>query len=239
MGDNASMYPKRAVEIDSSMPSGASYWVPIPSEANDEGYGLNFRDVHVLDGVSVGDAREVLQWERVAATWVVDGASDEEEFESRARTVESFDPLDPDCENTVDIPIELQRANSSLWGLELGVSGLSHVLAVTGFYPVASCRSHRRHSWSPAPVVHMATNEERLQHLQPLIADSGCGLDADESRGRPLFVIYAPSIVEIMTLAQELFEKRGEFRRLSKTSRRRSSPLGHKGSGSIGQETLF
>lgn len=233
------MHPRRSIEISSSLPSRVEYWVPKPSEMADEGYGLFFRDVHVLNGVSAAEANGVLQWERRAADWVADGARDEREFESRARMVESFDPDAPAEETPDELPLGLRETDFSLWGLELGVSGLSHVLAATGFYPVASCRSHVENSWSPAPVVLLATDEERLQRLQTLAKRNGCGLDVDDTRGRPLFCVYAASIVDTMALAQALFDNRGELGKLPKTSRKRS-PLPASGkSGSKEQTSLF
>lgn len=211
------MYPIRDIHIVSSIPEVARYWVPKPRDAGDEGFGLNFRDVGVLDVVPVLELRKLLAWEAASAGWVTDGAGDEAEFEERARAVETFDPWD--ASHHEGLPVELQ-AGSSLMGLELGVSALSYVMAATGFFPVASCRSHAENSWSPVPTVLFATDKRRLLLLQPLLVRSACGVTPEESRGQPLFAIYAQSIFQMMKLAEELFARRREFKALSKTGRK-------------------
>lgn len=208
--------------MDASLPQLSEYWVPKPSDMDGEGYGLNFRDVGVLSGVRTIDAHEVMLWERAVAEWVDERASNENEFEVLAKMAESYDPDEPDADfEGLEIPPGLQDGYS-LWGLELGVAGLSYMMAATGFYPVASCRSHVQHSWSAEPVVLFAANEARVKLLQPLVKESGCGLDVDATRGQTLLVVYAPSIVEVMNLTSHLYERRGELRNLPKTDRKRS-----------------
>lgn len=233
------MYPRRDTDVDASLPSLDDYWVPKPSETDEEGYGLNFRDVSALSGVTVADARGVLQWERGAADWVSEHAEDEERFETLARLAESYNPVDglDDFPSDPLFPVPLQDSDYSLWGLELGVSGLSYVMAATGFYPVASCRSHAHNSWADHPTVLFACDKRRLERLQPIIAQSGCGLNVDSTRGKTLLVVYSPSIVEIMNLAGAAFDARAEFRALPKTIRTRSN--GSNGEQQVEQPSLF
>lgn len=219
---NAPMYPRRHTTVDPSLPALSSYWVPKPSETDEEGYGLNFREVFALSDVTVAEAKGILTWERNAAEWASAQVTNEPQFESVATYLEAFNPdneLD-DPPFGVDLPPDLRDSSYCLWGLELGVSGLSHVMAATGFFPVASCRSHFERSWSSEPIVFFASDERRLHEIQPLVASTGCGLGTDLTRGKPLLVVNAPSIVELMRLAQQLFEKRQQFRVLPKTSRR-------------------
>ena len=63
------MYPRRDVRVDASIPPDLNYWVPKHSETDEEGYGLNFRDVWALSGISEPDACGILAWEAGAAEW--------------------------------------------------------------------------------------------------------------------------------------------------------------------------
>lgn len=215
------MYPRRDIRVDASIPPHFNYWVPKPSETDEEGYGLSFRDVWALSGISEADARGILAWEKGAAEWASTQAADEEGFEALAKYLESYNPDDEpdDPPFGANLPDELRDSDYSLWGTELGVAGLSHVMAATGFFPVASCRSHIGHSWSFEPVVLFTADEQRVRDLQPLVASARCGFDTEPSRGRPLLVVNAPSIVEIMDLARRLFDKRQEFGAMQETSR--------------------
>lgn len=211
------MFPQRETEINATIPASAEYWIPGSSDIDEEGYGLSFRDVYPILDVAVADARAIVEWEHAATNWVSAEATDEAEFEALAETVESYDPDFPEesQDSNVLFPDNLLDSVDSLCGLELGVSGLSHSLAATGFYPVASCRSHFEHSWSLEPVVLFATTETMLREIQPLIAKCGCGLDADTTRGRPLFVVYSSSIFEIMDLAEKVLSHHDRFLALS------------------------
>lgn len=212
------MYPVREVMIDSSIPANADYWVPKPSDIDDEGYGCYFRDVWPLVGVSTKEAKAVIEWERKAAQYVTRRSASEVEFEALAEAIEGYSPEGDDGDTF--IPQELSRNWAGLGGLDLGVSGLAHALSNAGFYPAASCRTHIGHSWSDRPVILFASDHERLVRLQPFIQRAYCGLHADASRGKPLFAVYSRSILELMELASTLFEHRVEFRSLPKRGRR-------------------
>lgn len=214
------MYPLTDLEIDSSIPANASYWVPKPSEITDEGFGY-FRDVWPLVGARAKDVGPLLAWERRAAAYVASESEDMQSFDALARVVETY--MQDADDNEADSPAELQADWTSLAGLELGVSGLAHALSNAGFFPAASCRSHPDRNWTDGPVVLFASDRERLARLHPVVGATGCGLAADATRGDPLFAIYARSIIELMDLAQQLFEDRSEFRAIPKTDRKQSS----------------
>lgn len=211
------MFPRRETVIRATIPLHAEYWTPEASDIDDEGYGLFLHDVFPLLDVSIADAQAIIEWEQAAASWAAAGAGNETEFEAFAETTETYDPdfSEESGASNVQLPADLSDSTGSLCGLELGVSGLSHSLAATGFYPVASCRSHLERSWAPTPAVLFATTETMLRELQPLIAECGCGLDADTTRGRPLFVIYSSSIAEFMDLAAKVLATRDRFLPLS------------------------
>lgn len=215
------MYPLADVEIDSTIPANASYWVPKPSEISEEGFGY-FRDVWALVGARTRDVAPLLKWERRAAEYVTRASHDAWQFDQLAKIIETYSPDDDDNEG--QLPAELQEGWTGLGGLELGVSGLAHALSNAGFYPAASCRTHPDRHWSESPVLLFASDRERLARLHRLAAPTGCGLSADNSRGDPLFTVYSRSIVELMDLAQRLFAERSDFRTLPKTDRKRRRP---------------
>lgn len=211
------MIPQRETEINATIPASADYWIPGSSDIDEEGYGLFFQDVYPMLDVAVADARAIVEWEHAAAIWASEEATDEAEFEALAEAIESYDPDFPEESQDSDVlfPGDLLNSADSVCGLELGVSGLSHSLAATGFYPVASCRSHFEHSWSLEPVVLFATTETMLREMQPLISKCGCGLDTDTTRGPPLFAVYSSSIFEIMGLAEKVLSRHDRFLALS------------------------
>lgn len=235
------MFPQRETKINATIPASAEYWIPGSSDIDEEGYGLFFQDVHPIRDVAVADARAIVDWEHAAAIWVSAEATDESEFEALAEAVESYDPDFPEesLDSDVLFPVNLLDSADSLSGLELGVSGLSYSLAATGFYPVASCRSHLAHSWSLEPVVLFATTEAMLRELKPLIAKCECGLDTDTTRGRPLFVVYAPTIFWIMDLAEEVLSHQHRFLRLSESSVEPASTAEETFTESIERPKLF
>lgn len=215
----ASMYPVRDVHVDSLIPSDAPYWVPKPSDIDEEGIGCYFRGVWPLIGVRTRETKTLIVWERNAATYVARESDGEEGFDALAKSVELWTPDDDDSEAA--LPEELQRDGTGLDGLELGVAGLTYALSNAGFYPAASCRSHPGHSWSVCPIVLFAADRRRMTRLKPLVEESHCGLDIESSRGHPLFSVYSRSILELMALAELLFQHRSDFRSLPKTDRHR------------------
>lgn len=215
------MYPVAEVQIASSIPADASFWVPKPREIGDEGFGF-FRDVWPITNALTAETKRLLEWERVAAAYAAEAAQDANEFEVLARRIEAFDPGDDSP--PAEFPEVLTEDWFGLAGLELGVAGLTYALSNAGFFPAASCRSHAERSWSDSPVVLFAGDEVRVQLLQPLIEESGCGLRAEHGRGEPLLVTYARTIQEMMNLAEALFQQRVDFRKLPKTGRRQRVP---------------
>lgn len=216
------MFPRSNVEIEVSIPEGSSYWVPKPSDIDDEGFG-DFRGVWPIIKATSRLTKDVIRDERIAAEYVDAHATNPDEFEKLAKEVEDYSSAYDD-EETPEFTSELGAGWDGLEGLELGVAGLTYALSNAGFFPAASCRSHHgEESWSPNPVVIFAGDKPRAVLLEPLVRDAGCGLRTDYSRGDFLYV-YAPSIREMMTLASNLYEHRVPFRKLPKTSRKQSPP---------------
>jgi hypothetical protein len=214
------MFPRVAVEIEVSIPPGDGYWVPKPSEIDEEGFG-DFRGVWPIVNATTRLTGDVIRDERVAADYVDAHASTPDDFEKLALQIENYAPS-VDESVVPDFAAAFGRTWDGLESLELGVTGLTYALSNAGFYPAASCRSHvGNHSWAPNPVVLFACDKPRAELLQPLVREAGCGLRADHTRGQ-LLCIYAPSIRETMTLASSLFEHRVYFRKLPKTGRKRS-----------------
>lgn len=86
------MYPVREVVIDSSIPANADYWVPKPSDIDDEGFGCYSRDVWPLIGVRTKEARALIERERRAAEYVARESDTEEQFEALAEIIEGYSP---------------------------------------------------------------------------------------------------------------------------------------------------
>lgn len=216
------MFPRTQVEIEVSIPEGDDYWVPKPNDIDEEGFG-DFRGVWSIVRATTRITADVIEDEHVAAGYVDAHASTPEEFEKLAREIESYSPSLDESE-APEFAAHLGSKWDGLESLELGVAGLTYALSNAGFYPAASCRSHQDgHSWSPNPVVLFAGDKPRALLLQSLVRESGCGLDADHTRGDFLYV-YAPSIRETMALATNLYQHRVPFRKLPKTTRKQSPP---------------
>lgn len=117
---------------------------------------------------------------------------------------------------------------SPLGGLEVGVAGLSHALAVIRCLTAASCRSHpTSRSWSDFPVVFFRAPTWRVELLAELISSENCGLE----EGRDMLTIYASSVRDTHALARRILRERSRFRKMPerwRTERRRSrKPEGH------------
>ncbi|MDF3285479.1 hypothetical protein [Gordonia sp. N1V] len=191
------------------------FWQPAPSDIDEEGFAY-FQDAWPILSPSVADTAAVIASEEVGLAFLEWTCRDAAQFDEVARDLEAFVLNEP-------LPDDVADAFTGLNGLEVGVAGLVYALACTGYYPAASCRSHAERSWSDCPVVFFATAEPRLRNLIPLAVEAGCGLDANNSRGVPLFVLYAPSTVEMANLARAVFAQRTELRAMPKTSRRQLS----------------
>ena len=90
----------------------------------------------------------------------------------------------------------------TLGGLDLGVAGVVHALALTRCLTAASCRGHvGPNVWTDAPSVFVVGNRHRATVLQDLVRETNCGLDSDPERNG-LLVVRAESVVEMMDLAR-------------------------------------
>lgn len=195
------MYPIRSVEVTCIDPVEAEFWVPSAVELREEGMGLFFQDIAPIPRLAMRDLRELIKFESDALDFASSEAVDEAEFESLAQNLEQLPEIEEDL---YEIPDRLLESGVGLYGLDLGVSALSYSLAAQGFYPVASCRSHLYRSWSECPVVIFACERKRLERLLPLCRTCECGLDEVLDRGRPLFSVYAESVVNLNRLATEV-----------------------------------
>lgn len=216
------MIPTAEVEVSTDIPKAAEFWVPKPSDIDEEGFSY-FRGVWPIVGAQSRLTFDVIEAERRGVAYIDEHAGSDEEFEILAGRVEALsdDTSDPDdlallhalCVDGADWP--------GLCGLEIGVAGLVYALSNAGFYPAASCRSHYSQSWSSCPVVLFAADEERVKRLKPVVQESHCGFELDTMRSE-LLAINASTITAMMDLATALFARRGQFRSLPKTARVRS-----------------
>ncbi|MGF3052879.1 hypothetical protein ACQUSY_02770 [Microbacterium sp. YY-03] len=200
------MIPRYDIEVDSTLPIDATFWVPTREEV-DEGIGF-FHNTWSID-TDLKEAALVAQAEQVAINFVDERTSTAEEFDAVASAIEFESPDDP----TEDAPALVWQPDwYGLEGLELGVAGLTYALSAVGVIPAASCRAHAaaHRQWAEYPVVSMAIGDEHATILQRLAHAAGCGFEIDENRPQ-LLAVYAPSIVEMAALAQLALDSVTEF----------------------------
>jgi hypothetical protein len=211
------MYPRADVELHPELPDAAEFWTPGPDDIDEEGFGY-FRNVWPIVDVTEEEAREMLQRDRTASSFVSELASTEAEFDAIAKVVETGESdrakdltadkraaLGPYIAEDEDDPVPLED-------LEVGVTGLVYALSAAGAYPAASCRGHPRdYAWSNMPVVLFAIDRCRAHVLAPLVRDTGCGFEIDPAR-RELLSVCSASIEETISLAEAIIGKLPEFR---------------------------
>jgi len=189
--------------------------MPTREEISEEGFG-GFRGTWWIGRVPVRVAETMLGAEAELLRLLDGLASTPDEFEQLAQAVEQLDMstapeylveaarptgLPQIIEAAADIPL--------LDGLEVGVAGLSYVLASIGCLTAASCRSHvDPRSWADCPVVFFAAPPWRVELLAPLVVRARCGLGSDRS----LLTLYGRSVAELHTLAGILMRERTQFR---------------------------
>ncbi|HEX8627941.1 MAG TPA: hypothetical protein VF755_07205 [Catenuloplanes sp.] len=204
------LIPRTDIELDPALPQDATFWMPAEDDIDEEGIGY-FRDVWAIFDVPLSEADWVVTGEQAAAKAVDAVATSKESFEHFAQVIEGHNPDFPseDPEDQADMAVLAQHGDVDsvgLWGLDLGVAGLTYALAATGCVPAASCRSHAERSWSDRPVVLAAVDREHAEWLQPLVERSSCGFAVSDVRPEFL-VIHARSITEMMDLAAAILVK--------------------------------
>lgn len=200
------MIPRSDAEVNPAIPKGAAFWVPTAEDISEEGIGF-FVGTWAILNVDLAEARALLDSEKLALDFADKNSATPEEFEAACDLIEEQDYDEP----TDDAPDFVRDRNwYGLASLEVGVAGLTYAMAARGFVPAASCRSHHheRTSWARQPVVMFAGDREQIDHLAPLVAKAGCGLDLDSARGE-LLCVYGPSIVETIALAEAILNDEG------------------------------
>ena len=206
-----------SVDLDPTVPTPPPECaLPRAEEISEEGFGY-FRGTWFMGRVPVSEAAEIVAHETEMIVWLDRVVTSASEFELLASAIESADTYG------IDEPL-LTRAIAAgfdrfllgpddlhpLEGLEIGVSGISHVLSALGFRTAASCRSHiGERSWSDCPIVFFAGPTWRVAILVDLVETFRCGLE--ESRG--MLSIYARSIADLNGLASGLLKNRARFRK--------------------------
>lgn len=210
------MIPRTPIELSTGFPDGHEFRVPRGDEISEEGFGF-FRDVWLIRGITVRDARDVIEAEAALVAVADAFSTTETEYEEIATALETGEP---DELPASVLESEIYRAAEqfmpgdgalTLGGLDLGVAGAVHALAAVRCLTAASCRGHLGpQAWSDAPVIFVAANRHRATILQRLVGDTSCGFDNDPARDG-LLVVQAESVVEIMSLAGAILEHRDEF----------------------------
>jgi hypothetical protein len=206
--------PSYSVVPEIDLPAGDNCGYPTSNAISDEGFGY-FRGTWWLGRVPLSDARQTVKFERDLVAALDALADDEQEFEDIAAAVEHIEPDD----GVVPLLLRDTRVEglvrpfiedgSPLGGLEIGVAGLTYVLSTVGFRTAASYRAHTGgHTWSDWPVVLFGAHKWRAALLAALAAEAGCGMGQD----RDMLTVYAPSIRNLMSLAEAVLAKRTSFR---------------------------
>ncbi|WBC12972.1 hypothetical protein O7600_17510 [Micromonospora sp. WMMA1998] len=205
------LIPETELDVIPDLPENAEYWMPGDDDIDDEGIGF-FRGVWAILDVPRHVASAVVADEQAAAKALDALSPDEETFDRLARVLEEHNPDFP-SEDPEDVPVlellaqHMDLSSFSLEGLEVGVSGLSHVLGSIGCVPAASCRGHvGEHAWSDHPSVFVAIDRPHAEWLRPLVQRTSCGFAIDPWREN-LLVIYARSIRQTMELAALILEE--------------------------------
>lgn len=206
------MIPNSGASIDSSIPEGASFWVPDSQDLKERDSIGFFDGVWLLGSVTPDEAMMMVQHESELVRMADSFANDHDEFE---QILDAFEYSDVES-----IPVRLKgvpeagelfgwadsAGSVDLGGLEAGVSGLSYALAAAGCIPAASCRWHPGpHSWAPYPVVYVSADRPSVARLQRHVKAAGCGFELDGNRPE-LLVLAGPSVAHTMELARRLLE---------------------------------
>jgi hypothetical protein len=205
--------PSYSVVPEISLPTGIDCGYPTRDEISEEGFGY-FRGTWWLGHVPLSEARATVAFERDLVAALDALADDQQEFEDLAAAVEHIEPDDGDVPLLLrDTPVEgivrpFINDDSPLGDLEIGVAGLTYALSTVGFRTAASCRAHGANSWTDSPIVLFGAHKWRAVLLAELAAEAGCGIGQD----RDMLTVYAPSIVNLMSLAEAVLAKRGSFR---------------------------
>ncbi|WP_417555515.1 hypothetical protein [Microbacterium sp.] len=149
------------------------------------------------------EAERVMEAERIAAVFADENSTTVAEFEEILDQAEFEVPDVPSDEAPAFI------SQASWYGvnqLEVGVAGLVYALNAVGIVTAASCRGHSEahRRWANGPIVVFASNEPRARALAELVVASGCGFDINTADHPDLLAVTAPSITEMMGLADQI-----------------------------------
>lgn len=205
------MLPTYDVVPDIALPVGEDCGYPTRDQISDEGFGY-FRGTWWIGPCRMADARETGSFERAVVAALDPLAGSDHEFEVLARAVEIFGPDSDWALELEGSPIdEVVRPyvddETPLHGLEIGVAGLTYALSAVGFRTAASCRAHGANGWTDCPVVMFGAHKWRAVLLAQLAVEAGCGIGQD----RGMLTAYAPSIRNLMSLAEAVIARRASF----------------------------
>lgn len=171
--------------------------VPSQSDIEYGGFGSREYSYQLVVDASWEEAAELLVHERETVEGLARTARNETEFDELARAEEDEgDVIVDEMEGFVIAP-------------DLGVRAAVTALCAAGCVTAASCRGHPgEHAWAPHPVILLTSDGERARILQQACRGVGCGI-ASTDDGR--LEIVAPSIEEMLRLAEALIEQRARF----------------------------
>jgi hypothetical protein len=145
------------------------------------------------------EAEEWLARERETLAGIAAQAADDAEFDALAREEEGALALDDPEEGFVAAP-------------DLGMFAACLALCAAGCATAASCRGHPGpNTWASYPTILFTADRRRARIVEELARQAGCGL---VSTGDGRLDLRAPSIEEVLQLAEALIERRAQFEAL-------------------------
>jgi hypothetical protein len=144
-------------------------------------------------------ASEWLARERGIVARIASQAADAHEFDLLARKEEEDVTIADPNEGFVGAP-------------DLGMFAACLALCAGGCATAASCRGHPdEHAWSNYPIILLTADRDRARLVEDLARQSGSGL---ASTGDGRLELWAPSVAEMLQLAELVIGQRKEFDRL-------------------------
>jgi len=169
---------------------------PKEDDLENGGFGTREYSIALVQGADWEEAIELLRKEREAVARISASASDAEEFNEMAREEEGDEVLADPNEGFVVPP-------------DLGMYAVCVALCAAGCLTAASCRGHPgNYAWADHPTVLFTADRRRTRVLETLARLAGCGL-ASTDDGR--LNLWAPSLIEMLSLAESLIRHRQQF----------------------------
>jgi hypothetical protein len=189
------LIPRARVEIGWDVDYGALR-PPTADDLEYGGFGTRGYAGILVVAATWDQASAWLVHERKAVERIGAEAADDGEFDELARSEEGKVIIDDPMEGPFVAP-------------ELGTFAACLALCAGGCATAASCRGHPGpNAWAEAPTILFTADRHRARIVEETARLSGCALASTED-GR--LNLWAPSVLEVLALAERLVERRDRF----------------------------